>query len=219
MKKIGVILSGCGVSDGAEIHESVLTLLAIDRAGAEAVCLAPNVEQSKVTDHWTKEERPERRNVLSESARIARGQIRDLAEVRGSELDAVIVPGGYGAVVNLCDFGTRGAECSVHPEVERLLNELFEQRKPIGALCIAPGLLARVFRNKGIRLKLTVGRDRETAALLETMGHEHVDCAVNEVLIDEDHKVLTTPAYMLARRVSEVAEGIDRLVRELMQRI
>jgi enhancing lycopene biosynthesis protein 2 len=218
MKKIGVILSGCGVLDGAEIHESVLVLLAIDRAGAQAVCLAPDVPQTKVTHHRTNEETAETRNVLAESARIARGDIRSLSEARASELDAVILPGGYGAALNLSNFALKGAECGVLPEVSRLLREMYEQRKPIGALCIAPVVLAKVFQGMNVPLKLTIGRDRQTAEALSRMGHEHVACAVHEVLVDEEHKVLTSPAYMMARRISEVAEGAEKLVDEILKR-
>ena len=218
MKRVGVILSGCGVFDGSEIHEAVLTLLALDRAGAEAICLAPNVNQAKVTNHLTREDAPEPRNVLVESARIARGDIRDLASVAAAELDAVVLPGGYGAVVNLSDFADQGAGCQVHPEVDRLLREMLEQHKPIGALCIAPGTLARVLQGIGVSARLTIGSDESTAGALEEMGHRHVECAVDEALVDEEHKIVTSPAYMSTRRISEVAAGVEALVREILQR-
>jgi enhancing lycopene biosynthesis protein 2 len=218
MKRVGVILSGCGFLDGAEIHESVLTLLAIDRAGAEAVCMAPNVPQAKVTNHLNQEPAPETRNVLAESARLARGEIRDLAGVKASELDALVLPGGYGAALNLSDFAVKGQACAVDPQVERLVREMLEQRKPIGALCIAPGALGRILQGAGVRAKLTIGRDRDTASAIEAMGHRHVDCAVTDVVIDEDHKIVTSPAYMLARRISEVEEGAEKMVDEVLKR-
>jgi enhancing lycopene biosynthesis protein 2 len=219
MKRIGVILSGCGVLDGSEIHESVLTLLAIDRAGAQAVCLAPDIPQTKVTDHQSKQEAAETRRVLAESARIARGEIRSLQEVRASELDAVILPGGYGAALNLSSFALAGPDCTVQSDVARLLREMYNQHKPIGALCIAPTVLAKAFQEMNVSLKLTIGRDRQTAAAIARMGHEHVDCAVHEVLVDEEHRILTSPAYMMARRISEVAEGVDKLVQEIVKRV
>lgn len=218
MKRIGVILSGCGVFDGSEIHEAVLTLLAIDRAGAQAVCLAPNIPQAKVVNHLREEDTTEARNVLVESARIARGEIRDLAEVKSAELDAVVIPGGYGSILNLSNFATAGADCEVHPELVRLLREMLRQRKPIGALCIAPGTLARVLQGEQIAARMTIGRERATAGILEAMGHRHVDCAVSEAVVDEDRKIVTSPAYMLARRITEVAESAERLVQEVLRR-
>jgi enhancing lycopene biosynthesis protein 2 len=218
MKRVGVLLSGCGVYDGAEIHEAVLTLLAIDRAGAEAVCLAPDAPQLKVVNHLSSEEAPEARNVLAESARIARGAIRDLAQVTAHDLDAIVLPGGYGAALNLSDVGAKGAAGTVHPEVGRILREMLEQRKPIGALCIAPATVARALQDLGVGARLTIGRDRATAELIESMGHRHADCAVDAVVVDEDHKIVTSPAYMLARRISEVAAGAEALVREVLRR-
>ncbi|MCA9773561.1 MAG: isoprenoid biosynthesis glyoxalase ElbB, partial [Myxococcales bacterium] len=143
-KKIGVILSGSGVMDGSEIHESVIALLALDRAGAEAVCMAPNIEQTRVWNHLTdKEATGETRNVLVESARIARGNIKDLAKVHAKDIDAVVMPGGFGAALNLCTFGLKGPDCEINPEVARLLEEMRKAGKPIGAICIAPAAVAR----------------------------------------------------------------------------
>ncbi len=214
--KIGVVLSGCGFLDGAEIHESVLTLLALDRAGAEAVCFAPDVDQMHVVNHLTGQPAPgERRNVLVESARIARGKIQDLARARAADLDALILPGGYGAAKNLCDFAVKGADCSVHPEVARIVSEMFQARKPVGAICIAPAILSRSLGDRGP--KLTIGTDAETAAALEKMGAKHEACPVREFVVDAQHKLVTTPAYMLANRISEAAEGIEKLVRELLR--
>src|SRR5512133_2943461 len=158
MKKIGVILSGCGVNDGSEIHEAVITLLAIDRAGAEAICMAPDIEQMQVVNHLTGTPvAGEKRNVLVESARIARGKIRNLKEVKGNEIDALILPGGFGAAKNLCDFALKGAACAVNPEVERLLREVHQAGKPIGALCIAPALVARILGKE--QPTVTIGTD------------------------------------------------------------
>src|SRR5512143_852987 len=133
-KKIGVILSGCGVHDGSEIHEAVLILLALDRHGCEAVICAPDVEQVDVVNHLTGEaEKGSRRNVLAESARIARGKISDVAKVSAQALDGLILPGGFGAAKNLCDFAVRGKSCTVHPQVARLVREVHAQGKPVAA--------------------------------------------------------------------------------------
>jgi enhancing lycopene biosynthesis protein 2 len=217
MKKIGVVLSGCGVRDGSEIHEAVLTLLSIDRAGCEAVCMAPNIE-FPVTDHLTMQDAGENRNVLVESARIARGKIRDIKEVKAADLDAVIFPGGFGAAKNLCDFAVKGAAASVNTEVSRLLQEMVAAKKPIGAICIAPALVSAVL-GKDPGPTLTIGNDAGTAAEIEKTGAKHQDCPVTEFVVDAKNKIVSTPAYMLATRVSEVAEGIDKCVREVVKLI
>ncbi len=220
MAKVGVILSGCGVFDGSEIHEAVITLLAIDRSGAEAVCMAPNMEQMHVVNHLTGDVATgEKRNVLVESARIARGKIRDIKDVKVADIDALILPGGFGAAKNLCDFAVKGAECEVHPEVTRLIREIVSERKPLGAICIAPALLARVLGSQKIAHKLTIGNDEGTAQALTTMGAEHVNCPVTEVVIDKENKLVSTPAYMLAGHISEAAEGIEKAVKALVKMI
>jgi len=209
--KIGVILSGCGVYDGAEIHESVVTLLALDRIGAQIVCMAPNADQMHVVNHLTGDEaKGAPRNVLEESARIARGDIKDIAGVKGDDVDGVIIPGGFGAAKNLCDFAVSGDGCKANPEVVRFLEEAHQAGKPIGAICIAPALLARVFGEK--KPELTIGTDAGTASGLEKMGACHMDCAVNEIHVDEKNKLVTTPAYMLAESISQAADGIEKLV-------
>lgn len=217
MKKIGVVLSGCGVYDGSEIHEAVLTLLAIDRQGCEAICMAPNVDLS-VINHLTTLETGEKRNVLVESARIARGSIRDIKEVKSADLDAIIFPGGFGAAKNLCDFALKGAAASVNPEVARLLKEMATAKKPIGAICIAPALIAAVL-GKDYSPTVTIGNDPGTAAEINKTGAKHQACPVTEFVIDAKNKLVTSPAYMLATRVSEVAEGIDKCVREVVKLI
>jgi enhancing lycopene biosynthesis protein 2 len=216
-KRIGVILSGCGFKDGAEIHESVITLLALDRAGAQVKIMAPNKSQMDTINHKSDQKTGEVRNVLTESARIARGDIVDLAEVKADELDAVILPGGYGAVKNLTDFAVKGADCTIHPEVDRLLNEMFKAKKPIGALCIAPAVLARALKGKGVKVKLTIGNDAGTAKALETLGAKHVNCAVSDIVVDEAHRVVSTPAYMLDTGIKDVAEGIEKLVKKVLE--
>ncbi len=211
MKTIGVVLSGCGVYDGAEIHESVVTLLAIDRLGAEAVICAPDVPQLHVVNHLTGEvEEGAERNVLVESARIARGAIRDVAEVTADELDALILPGGFGAAKNLCDFAVKGADCDVDPGVAALVRAVHEQGKPVAAVCIAPALLAKVLGDEGP--ELTIGNDADTAGALEAMGAAHVACPVREFVVDRERKLISSPAYMLAESISEAAEGIEKTV-------
>ena len=216
-KRIGVILSGCGVYDGSEIHEAVITLLAIDRAGAEAVCMAPDVPQLHVVNHLSGEPAEgESRNVLVESARIARGNIKDLATVQIADIDALILPGGFGAAKNLCDFAVAGPDCSVNSEVARLIKEMHAAKKPIAAVCIAPAVLSRVLGKQAIAHRLTIGTDPGTAEALSKMGTDHIDCPVREFVIDQENLLVTSPAYMLAGNISEAAEGIEKTVRALI---
>ena len=213
-KKVGVVLSGCGVYDGSEIHEAVFTLLAIDRSGAEAVCMAPDMEFPEV-NHLTGAATGAKRNALTEAARIARGKIRDIKGVQAQDLDAVIFPGGFGAAKNLCNFAEKGAGASIHPEVARLLKDMAAAKKPIGAICIAPALVAAAL-GKEYGPKLTIGTDAGTAAAIRETGSQHVECPVTEFVMDREHKIVTTPAYMLAERISEAAEGIDKAVRAVI---
>ena len=215
-KRIGVVLSGCGYLDGAEIHESVLTLLALDRAGVEAVCMAPDRNQTDVIDHRTHESARQTRNVLAESARIARGKIQNIRDVDLGTLDAIILPGGFGAAKNLCSFATDGPECSVDEDVARALRSVHAAGKPIAALCIAPAILAALFGAE-LNPSLTIGTDPGTAAALEKMGARHRTAGVNEAVVDADNRLVTTPCYMSATRVSEVAEGAAAAVRELLK--
>ncbi len=215
-KRIGVILSGCGVFDGAEIHESVITLLALDRQGAEALICAPDVEQMHVINHLNGEvAEGETRNVLVESARIARGEIKKITEIQAEDLDGLILPGGFGAAKNLCDFAVKGADCAVHPDVVALVSSVHAAGKPVAALCIAPALLAKILGEESPAL--TIGDDAETAQALEALGARHIECAVTEMLVDEERKVITTPAYMIGQRISEVAAGIEKTVGALLE--
>ncbi|MEP8959247.1 isoprenoid biosynthesis glyoxalase ElbB [Enterobacter mori] len=209
MKKIGVVLSGCGVYDGSEIHEAVLTLLALSRQGAEAICFAPDKSQADVINHLTGEPMAETRNVLIEAARIARGAVQPLLQADASTLDALIVPGGFGAAKNLSTFASEGAECHVDPDLKRLALALHAAGKPLGFICIAPAMLPRIF---DFPLRLTIGTDIDTAEIVEDMGGEHVPCPVDDIVVDEDNKIVTTPAYMLAQSIAEAATGIDKLV-------
>lgn len=213
MKKIGVVLSGSGVYDGSEIHEAVITLLAIAREGAEAVCFAPDKPQTDVINHLTGEPMGESRNVLIEAARIARGAILPIAQASINDLDALIVPGGFGAAKNLSSFASLGSESVVDPNLKRLALEMHQAGKPLGFMCIAPAMLPKIF---AFPLRLTIGTDIDTAEVLEDMGAEHVPCPVDDIVVDEDNKVVTTPAYMLAQNIAEAAAGIEKLVSRVL---
>lgn len=215
MKKVGVLLSGCGVYDGSEIHEAVLTLWSIDRAGAQAVCLAPEMPQLHVVNHLTGQVMEgEKRQVMVEAARIARGVLENLAAVSTRDIDALILPGGFGAAKNLCNFAMQGSQARVHPEVERLIREMRAAGKPLGFICIAPVIAAKVLGSEGVQV--TIGTDPQTAAAVEQCGAVHVSCTVRSFHADPVRKVASTPAYMLGQRISEVAEGIDKMVRQVL---
>jgi enhancing lycopene biosynthesis protein 2 len=207
-----VVLSGCGVFDGAEIHEAVMTLLAIDRHGGTCQCFAPDMPQRDVVDHVTGQATGETRNVLVESARIARGKIKALSTFDPSAFQAVIFPGGFGAAKNLCGFAVDGPECSVHPDVERAIKGMAALGKPIGALCIAPAILARVISG----VEVTIGSDAGTAAALEQMGARHRTADHGQAVVDPVHKVVTTPCYMLDSTISQIADGADAVVVALL---
>ena len=211
-KKVAVVLSGSGVKDGSEIHEAVSALIALDRAGYEIVFTAPDVDQASSVDHLTGEDLPHSRNVLAESARIARGDIRPLGAIRDEDYDAVLFPGGFGAARNLCTFALDGPDCAVNPEVERLIAAATAAGKPVAAMCIAPVILARCI---GGGVRLTIGSDAGTAQAIEAMGAVHVDCRVDASVVDEDRRIVTTPAYMLAQGPAEIFDGALSMVREL----
>lgn len=217
MKKVAVVLAGCGVFDGAEIYESTLTLLNLDRLDVPYQCLAPNVAQMHVINHLTGEVMEnESRNVLVEAARIARGEIQDLATVSAADFSAVIFPGGFGAAKNLCDFALKGPDCEVNPNVERFVLEALENKVPLGFICIAPAILGKVAQKAGISTQLTLGQGQEWADKVNAMEQQHVSCPVREVVIDEAHQLISTPAYMEAGRISEAADGIEKLVKTLV---
>lgn len=213
--KFAVVLSGCGVYDGAEIHEAVLTLLAIDRQGGSYQCFAPDVAQRHVVNHLTGEEAPERRNVLVEAARIARGKIKALSAFDAAEFDALVFPGGFGAAKNLSSFAVDGPECSVNADVERAVKTMHGLGKPVGALCISPAILARVLG----KVQLTIGNDVGTASALEQMGASHKTTGHGQVVVDTQAKVATTPCYMLDATIAQIAEGADNVVKALVELI
>jgi len=213
-KKIAVILSGCGVYDGAEIHESVITLLRLDQRGAQVQCFAPDIAQLHVINHLTGEEMPESRNVLVESARIARGEVKDIAEANAEDFDALIVPGGFGAAKNLSNFAIEGAGCSLNPQVLALAEAFVEAGKPLGLICISPALAAKIY---GPGVTCTIGNDTDTAAALDKMGAHHQECTVEDIVEDTVRKLVSTPAYMLGKNISEVASGINKLVDRVLE--
>ncbi|AJI81482.1 isoprenoid biosynthesis protein with amidotransferase-like domain [Yersinia enterocolitica] len=213
MKTVGVVLSGCGVLDGTEIHESVLTILALDRAGARIAFFAPDKPQLHVINHLSGEESTEQRNVLVESARIARSLIKPLSVANSEDLDALIVPGGFGAAKNLSDFAIKGSECAIDPDLVKLTQSMHKANKPIGFMCISPVMLPKLL---GKPVRLTIGNDPDTIEAVEIMGGEHIICPADDVVVDAENKVVTTPAYMLAASISEAAKGIDKLVAKVL---
>ena len=213
MKKIAVILSGSGVFDGTEIHEAVLAMHAIEQQGASWHCFAPNIDQHHVINHLTGKETPETRNVLVEAARIARGNIDDIVNLNAADYDAVLLPGGFGAAKNLSDFAFAGAGCEAHPDVLRACQDFAREEKPAGFLCIAPILIPLIY---GPGAKGTIGNDPDTAHAFNRMGGEHINCPVDEYVLDQKRRILSTPAYMLASSISEAASGINKLVKELV---
>ena len=219
MKKVGVLLSGCGVNDGAEIHESVITMLALDRAGAEMVLMAPNIDQMHVVNHYTGQEMDEYRNVLVESSRIARGNIKDMAEISANDMDALIIPGGFGVAKNLCDYAMAGPDCSINPDVYRLISELKLLNKPIGAICIAPAMMAKILGELDESANMTIGSDETTSKDIEAMGSIHIECQVSEMVVDEEKNLVTTPAYMEAKTIKDAADGIEKLVKQVLSMI
>jgi len=216
MSKIGIVLSGCGVNDGSEIHEAVITMLELDKAGAEMIVIAPNIDQLHVINHATGEEMDDSRNVLIESARISRGNIEDIAGITSKDLDALIFPGGFGVAKNLSDYAMAGMECSVNPDVLRLSREIHNEGKPIGVICIAPAIMAKILAGE---TELTIGFDEQTASDIDAMGAKHVLCPVDEIVVDKEKKVVSTPAYMEAKSIKEAASGIEKLVAEILKMI
>ena len=215
MPKVAVVLSGCGVYDGSEIHEAVSVLMNLSRAGAEVACFAPDKAQSDVVDHRTGEATGESRNVLAEAARIARGAISPLGDLTASGFDAVIFPGGFGAAKNLCDFAARGAACEADPEAARVIREFHGAGKPIGLCCIAPVLAARVLgtASGGPGCSVTIGCDPGAAGAIGEMGATHVERPVEEAVVDEANRLVTAPAYMYGEApIHAVDEGIGKMV-------
>ncbi|GAB3104474.1 isoprenoid biosynthesis glyoxalase ElbB [Aestuariicella hydrocarbonica] len=214
-KKVAVILAGCGVYDGSEIYESVITLLALDQADAKVQCFAPDIPQMHVVNHLTGEvAEGESRQVLVEAARLARGDIQALQQARVEDFDAIIVPGGFGVAKNLCDFAVKGSDMSMNPQVLALLQSFKAAAKPVGLICIAPSMAAAIF---GAGVECTIGQDADTAAAIEAMGGRHVPSEVDAIVVDNANKLVTTSAYMMAGRIREAAAGINKLVSKVLE--
>lgn len=216
-KKVAVVLSGCGVFDGSEIYETSVTLLHLAKQGVAWQCLAPKAALDEV-DHAAQNPTGQKRDVFTESARLARGDIKPLEDVKASDFAAIIFPGGFGAAKNLCNFATADSVEAITclPAVQKFVADAHAQKLPLGFMCIAPAMASAALKGKGV--KLTIGNDAGTAARLEALGNVHVNCAVNEIVIDDAHNVVTTPAFMLASHIGELDEGIGKLVREVCAR-
>ena len=217
MKKIGVILSGCGVRDGSEIHEAVLALYAIDNSGATAVCFAPDIELDEV-NHLSMQDTGAKRKVLVEAARIARGEISDVKSAKAADLDAIVLPGGFGAAKNLCSFASEGPKGSVQPDVLRLIRDMAAAKKPICAICIAPAVIALAL-GKDLAPKLTIGNDPGTAQAIGATGSTHVECPASEIVVDRENLIVSTPAYMLAGGIGEAGKGIEKAIKATLELI
>lgn len=216
--QVGVILCGSGRFDGSEIHESVLTLLHLARAGVEVRCFAPDLPQAAVCEHFEGNvlDRAPSRNMLQEAARIARGAIEPLALADAAELDAVILPGGNGAAANLCTFASEGSGGSVNEELQSLLTAMADAKKPIGAICIAPAIVAMALRGRGLSMTLGDGSCQGAADEAAKTGNSFRHCAVEDIVVDEAQRVVTTPAYMLGPDIAAVDQGIGRLVGQVL---
>lgn len=215
MKKIAVVLAGNGVFDGSEIHEATLTLYSIVKNGASYELFAPNIDQYHVINHLTGDEMNEKRNVLTEAARIARGKINDLAKFKADDYDAIIFPGGFGVAKNLCTFAFDGIDCKVNLDVEKAIRSMAERKKPIGALCIAPVLIAKILGE----IEITIGQDKDTAKAIKNMGANHIDTTHSELVVDEKNKIVTTPCYMLDANIGQIGDGANNIVKKILEMI
>ncbi|NOY50289.1 MAG: isoprenoid biosynthesis glyoxalase ElbB [Chlorobi bacterium] len=213
MKSFAVVLSGCGVYDGAEIHEATLTMLAIAREGASYQCFAPNINQHHVINHLDGKEMSEKRNVLVESARIARGDIKDLKEFKAADFDAIIFPGGFGAAKNLSTIAFDGANASVNGDVEKAVVAMKEAKKPIGALCISPAVIAKILT----KVNVTIGTDKATIEVIEKIGAKHFETTHGDVVFDEENLVFTTPCYMLDAKITDIDDGANNIVDAMLK--
>lgn len=213
MKKFAIVLSGCGVFDGAEIHEATLSMLAVAQQSCVYQLFAPDVPQHHVINHLSGEEMDESRNVLVESARIARGNIKDLEEFNPEDFDGLLFPGGFGAAKNLSSWAFDGADASILPTVEKAIRGMVQLKKPIGALCISPVILAKVLGS----VKLTIGDDEGTARAIESVGATHQLTSHGEVVVDSTFKVVTTPCYMLDASIEQIALGANNVVNTMLK--
>lgn len=223
--RIGVLLSGNGVYDGSEIHESVFTLLAIDENKGEAICMAPNIDQHHVINHISGDEMPEKRNVMIEAARIARGAITDLADMRADKLDALVIPGGFGAAKNLTKWAFSGPDGAINSEVKRIINEMVRAKKPIVGLCMGPTVIAKALEGAGLEERLTVGTTKEKSPYeihaisqgMEKTGAVAEMKTIREIAIDAKNRIITAPCYMMEGSITDVRDNIKQAIDELFE--
>jgi enhancing lycopene biosynthesis protein 2 len=220
MKKIGVVLSGCGHQDGTEIHEAVFTLHALDKLDVDVIIMAPDMDQFHVINHLNGEEEiSESRNILVESARIARGEVVDVATISGQQLDALIFPGGTGMAKNIFDYSMAGINCTVIPDVQRLVVEVLEANKPLGAICIAPVMVAKILEYLGRTGTVTGGFNDNINNDIKAMDINTIEVGAEDIVVDEENKIVTTPAYVEAKSMSEAFIGIEKLVNKVLELI
>ncbi len=225
--KIGVLLSGSGVYDGAEIQETVLILLALEQSGAEYFCIAPNINQHHVINHLTGDEMNEKRNVLVEAARIARGNIKDLAEITANDMDGLVMPGGFGVAKNFTKWAFEGSKGEINADVKRLINEVIKSNKPIAAVCMSPTTLSKALEGSGIEASLTVGTTKEKSpyqiadinAEMKKIGANPVLCSVTEVVADDVNNIVSSPCYMMEATISQINEGIQKTIAKLVEMV
>ena len=223
--KIGVLLSGCGVYDGAEIQEAVLTLLAIEEAGYEAVCISINDKQHHVINHLSGEEMSESRNMMVEAARISRGNIKEISEITPADIDALVIPGGFGSAKNFSDWAFKGPDCKIRPDVKLLLVNLINIGKPIIALCVSPVVLAKALEDSGIQLNLTIGSSNAPSPYeilgfisgINSVGAKTEEKTISEILVDKENKVITAPCYMMNASILEVRKNIKQAIEALKE--
>lgn len=215
MKKIAVILSGCGNKDGAEITEAVSTIISLSQTGAQYKIFAPDLIITPTNHLTSKPMDGETRNIMTEAARIARGDVNDLAALRAHDFDGLVLPGGFGAALHLCSWGKKGAQCTVHPEVQRVIEEFYKESKPIGAICIAPVIVAKVLGAH--QITVTIGNNKEVMSEIKKTGALHEECPVDDFITDRLHKIITTPAYMCEAKPHQIFKGISGLVKELVE--
>lgn len=216
-KKIGILLSGCGVFDGSEIHEATLTLYFLDREKVDIVPMAPDKEQLHVINHNTNDEMQEMRNVRIESARIARGEVKRLSSISIDDIDALIIPGGFGAAKNLINYAVKGRDCTIDPDVKNLINKVIQSKKPLGAMCIAPVVVAVALKDTDIHPVLTIGSDDSTASDIEFFKAKHSECSVDQIIVDKENRIASTPAYMLGPGIADIGKGIEKLVKKIVE--
>lgn len=216
-KKIGVLLSGCGVFDGSEIHEATLTLYFLDKEKVDIIPIAPDKDQFHVINHNSSDEMNEKRNILIESARLTRGEVKKLSSISPDDIDGLVIPGGFGAAKNLIDYAVKGRDCKIDPNVKNIINQVVKSEKPLGAMCIAPVVVAVALKDTDINPKLTIGNDDKTASDIEYFNAAHEKCNVDEIVVDNKNHIVTTPAYMIGPGISDIFPGIEKLIEKVIE--